>query len=78
MLVTNYINIPVFLISLAFGLIFVAVFNPSRRRIFVYPTPENVDTVQYKDAANNCFEFEQTKKECPKGYGKIATVPVQA
>ena len=43
MLVTNYINIPVFLISLAFGLIFVAVFNPSRRTIFVYPTPENVD-----------------------------------
>jgi len=77
MFVTNYINIPVFLISLAFGLIFVAVFNPSRRTIFVYPTPENVDTVQYKDAANKCFEFEQTKQECPKEVGKIATVPVQ-
>ena len=76
--VTNYINIPVFLISLAFGLIFVAVFNPSRRTIFVYPTPENVDTVQYKDAAGNCFKFEQTKQKCPTEYGKISTVPVKA
>ena len=75
--VTNYINIPIFLISLELGLIFIAVFNPSKRTIFVYPTPENIDTVQYKDAAGNCFMFEQTKKECPKESSKIATVPVQ-
>jgi hypothetical protein len=74
--VTNYINIPVFLISLALGLIFIAVFNPSKRTIFVYPTPENVGTIQYKDAAGNCFEFEQTKTTCP-AESKIAVVPVQ-
>jgi len=74
--VTNYINIPVFLISLALGLIFIAVFNPSRRIIYVYPTPENIDTVQYKDAAGNCFEFEQSKTKCPRE-SMISVVPVQ-
>ena len=77
MSIINYIHLPVFIISLAMGLFFIYIFTPDRRTIYVYPTPENVDTVQYKDAANNCFEFEQTKKECPKGYNKIATVPVQ-
>lgn len=71
------INFPVFLISLALGLIFIAVFTPDRRTIYVYPTPENVETVQYKDAANNCFEFEQTKQTCPKKESDIALVPVQ-
>jgi hypothetical protein len=43
----------------------------------VYPTPENVDTVQYKDAAGNCFEFDQKKVGCPKESGKISQIPVQ-
>ena len=62
--VTNYINIPVFLISLAFGLIFVAVFNPSRRTIFVYPTPENVNKILYQDKADNCFQYKAIETEC--------------
>lgn len=73
----NHINIPVFLISLAVGIIFVAVFSPDRRTIYIYPTPENVDTIQYKDAANNCFEFVQTKKTCPTSSSKISEVPIQ-
>ena len=73
----DHINLPVFFISLALGIIFVAVFVPDKRVIYVYPTPENVDTIQYKDAADNCFEVKQIKKKCPTKSSEILTIPVQ-
>lgn len=77
MSITNYINLPVFIISLAMGLFFIYIFTPDRRTIYVYPTPENVGTIQYKDAAGNCFEFDQKKVGCPKESSKISQIPVQ-
>lgn len=77
MSILNHINLPVFIISLAFGLIFIAVFNPDKRVIYVYPTPENTDYIQYKDAADNCFEVEQKKVACPAKSSKITQIPVQ-
>jgi hypothetical protein len=62
MSILNYINIPVFMVSLAIGLFFVYIYNPDKRKIYIYPTPDNVDTVQYKDSTDTCFEFKQTKE----------------
>lgn len=73
----DHINLPVFFISLALGIIFVAVFVPDRRIIYVYPTPENVDTIQYKDAADNYFVVKQRKTKCPTKSTEISTIPVQ-
>lgn len=74
----KYINIPVFLISLAFGLFAVYITMPDTRKIYVYPTPENVALLQYKDKTDTCFSFKQTEVTCPKNENDISKVPVQS
>ena len=73
----KFISIPVFIVSLAVGLFFVYITNPEPEIIYIYPTPENVDKVQYQDKANNCYDFNQTEVECPNDTSKIKIVPVQ-
>ena len=36
----KYINFPVFLVSLAIGILFVYLFQPELNVIYVYPTPD--------------------------------------
>jgi hypothetical protein len=74
----KFINIPVFLISLAFGLFAVYITGPDNRKIIVYPTHENVDSIQYRDKASNCFSLEENEVECPSDASKISKLPVQS
>ena len=73
----KYISIKIFITSLAIGLLYVYLFNPDPTVIYVYPTPDNVGQVEYKDKANNCFQFEANEVSCPKDKSKIKTIPVQ-
>jgi hypothetical protein len=77
MSILRFIKIPVFIVSLAIGLLFVYIFNPDKRKIFVYPSPENVNNIQYKDSTGACFEFKQTKLKCPEKESDISKVPAQ-
>jgi hypothetical protein len=75
----KFIHIPTFALSILFGLILVYIFNQNQiRKIYVYPTPENVKKLQYKDATNNCFEFRQKEVNCPLNKDNISTIPVQS
>jgi hypothetical protein len=74
----KYINFTVFLVSLAFGLFAVYMTAPDTRKIYVYPTPENVDVLQYKDKSDSCFSFEQKEISCPKDESMISKIPFQA
>jgi hypothetical protein len=76
-MILNYISIPVFFISFAIGLFFVYVLGPEKKIIYIYPTPENVDKVLFKDKAKNCFYFEEEVIECPKDKSKISSIPIQ-
>jgi hypothetical protein len=73
---SKYINIPVFIISFAIGILFVYLYQPDKRVVYVYPTPESVDLLQYRDATGNCFHFKQTEVKCPAD-SKIAKLPAQ-
>jgi hypothetical protein len=73
----NYISIPVFIISFAVGLFFVYVLGPKMKKILIYPSPENVDKVLFKDNADNCFYFKPVKVTCPTDESKITTIPIQ-
>lgn len=73
----NYISIPVFLISFAVGLFVVYILGPEMKTIYIYPSPENVGKILYKDKADNCFAFEEQYVECPKDASKITPAPIQ-
>jgi hypothetical protein len=75
---SKYINIPVFLISLAFGIFAVYIFLPDTRKIYVYPTPENIDILLYKDKTGQCFKFDQKEVTCPTNDSEISKIPVQS
>lgn len=59
------ISLPIFIISLAIGIFLVYITNPPKDIIYVYPTPENVDKLQYKDTLDNCFKYDMNEVQCP-------------
>jgi hypothetical protein len=48
----SFINIPVFITALALGLFVYLGNNGDERKITVYPTPENIRLLMYKDHRN--------------------------
>ena len=66
--------IGLFLASLVVGFIFVYISPVSYKTVVVYPTPENVKKIQYKDKADHCFRFNAKLVPCTKSASKI---PVQ-
>ena len=74
---SKYINIPVFLISLSVGLLLIYLFQPDLSVIYVYPTPNNQDKIQYKDKVDNCFKFNSEEVDCPSDTAKIKNIPIQ-
>ena len=74
----QYIKLNVFIISLAFGLLAVYITMPDTRKIYVYPNPENIDVLQYKDKTDTCFKFKQNEVACPKNDSEITKIPVQS
>jgi len=43
----------------------------------VYPTPDNIEQIQYRDSANNCFKFKQTQINCPIDSKDISKLKAQ-
>ena len=73
----KFINIPVFIISLAIGIFLVYVGNPRPSVIYVYPTPDNIGSIQFKDKSDTCYGFRSKEVTCPKNQTKIRHYPVQ-
>jgi len=73
----HYVSLPVFLVSFAIGMFFIYILGPDTKRIFIYPSPENVNRVLFKDVADSCFSFKPVEVECPTDESKISSVPVQ-
>lgn len=74
----NYISVPIFLISFAIGLFFIYILGPEMKTIYIYPSPENIDKILFKDKADNCFYFKEQNVECPKNKSLISKIPIQA
>ena len=72
------INILAFVLSFAIGIFFIYTTMPDQRKIMVYPSPDNIDHIQYKDEAGNCFAFRQTKTQCPSDKTAISQIPIQS
>ena len=76
--ILKYINLYVFVISLAFGIFAVYITIPEKRKILVYPTHENAGILQYRDKTNSCFSVAEQEVKCPVNEKDIAKIPVQA
>mgnify|MGYP001209676692 CR=1 FL=1 len=72
----SIINMPVFIASLCIGLLFVYLSNPPPTVIYVYPTPENVNKIEYKDKADTCFSFDALEVSCSNN--KFKDIPIQS
>lgn len=75
-MILKFLNVPIFLLSLAMGLFFVYIYGPDPRTIFVYPTPNNTDVIQYRDKLGNCFYYKQERVKC-SSKDTLKQVPAQ-
>jgi len=58
------IHLIVFLVSFLVGCAVIYYSPIEHKTIFVYPTPSNVGSLQYKDAVGTCFEFSAKDVKC--------------
>ena len=58
------INVPVFLVSLILGLLYMYFIAYDNKEIIVYPTEDNKDLFQFKDKVDNCFQLRQSIVKC--------------
>ena len=77
MLLGKYIDFRIFIISLALGILLVYISQPAPTIIYVYPTPENVGKIQYKDKTGNCYNFAASEVKCPANKAEIHSIPIQ-
>tara|TARA_Y100000590_G_C15008147_1_gene746510 strand:+ start:320 stop:544 length:225 start_codon:yes stop_codon:yes gene_type:complete len=73
----KFINGSVFIISLAIGLFMCYITAPPPDIIVVYPTPENINQIQYKDRNETCYKFDSTLVKCPENSNEIHEIPAQ-
>tara|TARA_Y100000389_G_C17302368_1_gene433617 strand:+ start:332 stop:574 length:243 start_codon:yes stop_codon:yes gene_type:complete len=73
----KYINVRVFLISLIFGIFLAYITGSPPSIIYVYPTPENIKDIQYKDHTGTCYSFTSQNVKCPSDTNKIRNYPIQ-
>ncbi len=76
-MISRYISISAFLISFTVGLFFIYILGPEMKDIYIYPSPETVNKVLFKDKADNCFYFEEEEVKCPSDPSQISSIPIQ-
>ena len=72
-----FINVPIFIVSLAIGLFVAYITMAPTQIIYVYPNPENEHKISFKDKADNCFHFKSTEVKCPDDVSKIRAYNIQ-
>ena len=72
----KYINFKVFLITLFIGLFLNYITLKPPKVVYIYPTPENYNNIQYKDSGNTCFSIKSEEVLCPEK-NLISKIPFQ-
>ena len=77
MALKKYVSVPVFLVSFAVGVFVSYILDTERKKVYVYPTPQNQDSVQYKDPTDQCFRVDMVETDCPMNPLSIKHIPMQ-
>ena len=72
----KFFHVPTFILFLALGLFFAYISAPSPDIIHIYPTPDNINKLQYQDKGGTCHSFVAKEIECPKDKKKIENYPI--
>jgi len=75
--ILRFLNIPLFLIALSLGLFVTYISGPETNTIFVYPNPDNLQKINYRDHADTCYKFSAQEVKCPEDKKKIRSYNVQ-
>ena len=73
----KYISLPIFIVSLAIGLLIGYILGPEMKVVYLYPTPSHAGKTQYEDNAGNCFVYRANPVSCPANEEDIKKIPVQ-
>jgi hypothetical protein len=73
----KYINFKVFIIAFVIGILYNYI-SDDKKIIFMYPTPDNVNTLQYKDKSDNCFTYDLKEMSCPSDDNLIHNIKIQS
>lgn len=60
----KYISLPVFLLSFSFGLFFMYMFGVEDKPVYMYPSPDNINSIVYQDKANQCYVYRPIATKC--------------
>ena len=77
MYIMKFISIPIVIISFVLGVACVYHSAPASKVVLVYPRPDNVANIQYKDKTDTCFSFKENVIDCPSDESLISTIPIQ-
>ena len=72
---SKYVNFTIFLLTFLIGLTYIYCFDYNRK-VVVYPTPHNIDKIEYKDEAGNCYGYKIKDVKCPSNKSKIENLPL--
>ena len=73
----QYINLTYFIISFSLGLFLVYILGEDVKVVKVYPNPINIETVLYKDNADECFKMKAMEVKCPSIPTQLFVTPFQ-
>ncbi len=60
----KYISLPVFLASFFFGLFFMMLYGVEEDPVYLYPSPDNIYDIVYKDKAESCYVYRPIMTKC--------------
>ena len=73
----QYINLTYFIISFSLGLFLVYILGEDVKVVKIYPNPINIETVLYKDNADECFKMKAMEVKCPSIPTQLFVTPFQ-
>ncbi len=65
LLMLELISWPAFIASFVVGIACVTLWGPAAKKVYVFPSPDNVDSLMFRDPANQCVVFHPTPSACP-------------
>jgi hypothetical protein len=73
----QYINLTYFILSFSLGLFLVYILGEDVKVVKVYPNPANIESVLYKDNADECFKMKAVEVKCPLIPSQLFSTPFQ-